>query len=60
MYMSVIFICICLTLIILSINLLMEYRGLCGGLFNSALIIIIIGVCLMMVSEIVNLIGGTL
>ena len=60
MYMSVIFICICLTLIILSINLLVECRGLYGGLFNSALIIIITGVCLMIVSEIVNLIGGTL
>ena len=60
MYMSVIFICICLTLIILSINLLVECRGLYGELFNSALIIIITGVCLMIVSEIVNLIGGTL
>ena len=60
MYISVIFICICLTLIILSINLLVECRGLYGGLFNSVLILIVTGVFLMMVSEIVSLIGGTL
>ena len=58
MYMSVIFICICLTLIILSINLLVKCRGLYDGLFNSVLILIVTGVSLMMVSEIVNLIGG--
>ena len=60
MYMSVIFICICLTLIILSINLLVECIGLYGWLFNFVLILIITVSCLMMFSEIVNLIGGTL